>query len=53
MHQTITSGVMAGSAGEAADGVVQPAKVQAVSASRLRMQAVQAIHLFCVHKRHV
>jgi len=29
MHQTITSGVMAGSAGEVAEGVVQPANAGA------------------------
>ena len=39
MDQTITSGVMGGSAGEAAEGVVQPAKVQVGSASRLRRLA--------------
>ena len=34
MYQTIRSSVMAGSAGKAAEGVVQPAKVQVGSASR-------------------
>jgi len=40
MYQTITSSVMAGSAGEAAEGVVQPAKLQIWSASHSRRRAI-------------
>jgi len=40
MYQTITSGVMAGSAGEAAEGVAQQAKLQIGSASRSRRRVV-------------
>jgi len=40
MYQTITSGVMTGSAGEAAEGIVQQAKLQIGSVSRLRQRAI-------------
>jgi len=40
MYQTITSGVMDGSAGEVAEGVVQPAKVQVGSTSRSQRRAI-------------
>jgi len=40
MSQTMTSGVMAGSAGEAVEGVVRPAKFQIGSASCSRRRAI-------------
>jgi len=40
MYQTITSGVMASSAGEAGEGVVQPAKLQIRNTSRSRRRAI-------------